>query len=288
MKISLPKLHWQIFIGMILGVFVGTQITPQSIFLGVRIFDTMVLVGDLFLNGLKMVVIPLIISTIITGTAKIAQEKDLGRLGSMTALYYVLTGIIAIGVCLFLMNTLHPGIIDGKPAQHLLGLNQLDPSVLQHVEETSQEGFSRFLYRLLPPNIVFAATKGELLGLIVFSLLFGYATRHLQSETRKTLLQFWEAVFNVMMHITNLIIRFAPIGVFAFMVKVAATTGHQAPSHLFLFYFPCLSLTYVCNLAHSSLPYRSHQSFKTLQSNASRSFNGFFDQLFGSHTTDYY
>ena len=83
MDFKLPKLHWQILIGLILGIMFGTQISLDTTFLEISLFDTVNLVGNLFLNALKMMVVPLIISTIIIGTARIAQEKDLGRLGGM-------------------------------------------------------------------------------------------------------------------------------------------------------------------------------------------------------------
>lgn len=236
MDFKLPKLHWQILIGLILGILFGTQISLDTTFLGINLFDTVNLVGNLFLNALKMMVVPLIISTIIIGTARIAQEKDLGRLGGMTFTYYAITGAIAILVGLIVLNAVKPGIVNGEPAQHLLGLTELDESLLAGVEATSQAGFSHFLYRLLPPNIVQAANEGQLLGLIVFSLLFGYGTRHLKPSLRKTFLKFWEASFEVLMHITNIIIRFAPIGVFAFMAKVAATTGLDALRPLATFF----------------------------------------------------
>ncbi len=128
------KLHWQILIAIILASIVGHLVGEESGFLGVAFYDVFDFVGTLFINALKMLIVPLIASSIIVGVAGIGTSGDLGRLGGKTLLFYAITTLSAILVGLVLVNTVQPGVVNGEPAQELLALSA-DADALQRRSE---------------------------------------------------------------------------------------------------------------------------------------------------------
>ena len=117
------KLHWQILIAIILAVIVGSLSGTRAEVFGVRLYPVFSFIGALFMNALKMIIVPLVVSSIITGVAGIGGGGGIGRLGGKTLLYYLTTSLIAILLGLILVNLFQPGIIDGHPAKEVLGLS---------------------------------------------------------------------------------------------------------------------------------------------------------------------
>jgi Na+/H+-dicarboxylate symporter len=170
-----------------------------------------------------MIIVPLIVSSIIVGIAGIGGGKGLARLGGKTILYYMLTSLIAILIGLFFVNLLTPGIIDGQPASQVLGLSQQQADIAQEaVGERGISDIAGVFLSMVPPNIVMAAANGQMLGLIFFSLLFGFFLARIEEDYAEAQYNFWNGMFNIMMSITDLIMKFAPLGVFALVAKVVA------------------------------------------------------------------
>ncbi|MBT4880428.1 MAG: dicarboxylate/amino acid:cation symporter [Alphaproteobacteria bacterium] len=234
------KLHWQILLAITLGAVAGWITGREWNLFGLSFYDIYDFFGTLFLNALRMLVIPLIVTSITSGISTIAQKGTIGRLGGKTVGYYTITSLIAILTGLALVNLLTPGIINGEPSKLLLGLEGLDESTLEKIHAHGAGDIAGIFLRMVPPNIVKAALDGQFLGLIVFSLLFGYGIAKLKGPHRKTLTQFWQGAFQIFMNITDLIIKFAPIGVFALSAKVTATTGLSAFQPLAMFFFTVL------------------------------------------------
>jgi proton glutamate symport protein len=235
------KLHWQIVIALILAVIVGSLTGKEAGLFGLKFFDVYTFVGAIFLNALKMLIVPLITSSIIIGVAGMGAHKALGRLGGKTIAYYATTSLIAILIGLVLVNIISPGIIDGQPAKDLIGLSADTGAISQKVEGKGAGDIAQVFLRMVPTNIVAAAANGQMLGLIFFSLLFGFFMTKLKGPNSETIYQFWDSVYNVMMLITDWVMRFAPIGVFALVAKVVASTGFDAFKPLMLF-FICVVL----------------------------------------------
>jgi proton glutamate symport protein len=234
------KLHWQIFIALLLGVMAGLMTGAESVWLGLRIYAFYEFAGTLFLNALKMLIVPLIFSSIVVGISGVSNQGGVGRLGSKTLAYYLFTSTIAIIVGLTLVNLVQPGMVDGQPAKAMLGLSAETANVLEQVKGRSGGDVIAVFLRMVPPNIVRAAADGQMLGLIFFGLLFGYFMSSIQREYAQTLQNFWQGVFEVMMRITELIMKFAPIGVFALVAKVVAVSGLDAFLPLAVFFFTVL------------------------------------------------
>ena len=167
--------------------------------------------GDLFLRALKMIIIPLIISSLISGVTNIGTGGNLGRLGLKTISYYILTSTFAIVTGLILVNLIKPGIgADLNFSQTVSGL----------VEK--QKSLGQTLIEIVPENIFTAFTENQMLSVIFFAVLFGFFIIQVKPESREVLKKAFNAIFEVMMKITLFIIRFTPLGIFGIVARVVA------------------------------------------------------------------
>ena len=231
------KLHWKILISLILSFIIGLwsnlsvdqQSTPPTWFAGLK--ETCLFIGTLFLNGLKMVVIPLVVTSIICGVAKIGSEAGFGRLGLKTIGFYALTGFFAVCTGLLCVNLMNPGIVDDKVREKMLSSASDSQSAkiegaIDHADKGLQ-GLVEIFHRMVPSNLFKAATEGQLLGLIFFGLLFGFFVSRLSPKARETQVAFWESLNAVILSITKLIISFAPIGVFGLVTPTLMQVGFE-------------------------------------------------------------
>ncbi len=218
------KLHWQILIALGLAVVAGMLAGKEASIFGVLFYDIFNFVGTLFLNALKMIIVPLIVSSIVVGIAGVGGTVGLGRLGGKTVLYYLATSLLAILTGLLLVNLFAPGIIDGQPARDVLGLNLEQAAIASDKVGSRGVGdIADVFLSMVPPNIVAAAANGQMLGLIFFSLLFGYFMTRIGEARQDMQLTFWQGVYHTMMKITDFIMKFAPLGVFGLVAKVIAS-----------------------------------------------------------------
>jgi len=207
------KLHWQILIALMFGILYGLYFTEY-----VKYVSWM---GDLFLRGLMMVIIPLILSSIISGITNIGSAENLGRLGLKTILYYVATSTFAILTGLFFVNIMGPG----KGAD--LGFSQIVEGL-----GVARESFGQTLLNIIPKNIFIALTEGRMLSIIFFAILFGFFITKVNQKPRIFLTDFFKASFEVMMKITLFVIKFTPIGIFGIIAKVVAEQAGDMSSLL--------------------------------------------------------
>ena len=222
------KLHWQILISLVLAVLAGYLSGTEGTLLGIKLYAVYTFIGALFMNALKMIIVPLIISSIITGVSGVGGSQGLGRLGGKTVLFYMTTSLLAILTGLLFVNVLNPGIVNGEPAREVLGLSQeAVAEVAEKVQGRSASDLSDVFLSMVPPNIVLAAAEGQMLGLIFFSLLFGYFMTRIDKASGDLLNRFWQGVADVMMGITDLIMKFAPLGVFGLVAKTVAGIGPE-------------------------------------------------------------
>ena len=237
------KLHWRILIAIVLAAVLGTITGTETTIFGVSFYGIYDFLGTLFLNALRMIIVPLIMATIITGIASISSGNDLGRMGLKTMTYYAASSTIAILVGLVFVNLFSPGVIDGLPVGERLNLT-LDSadvdSAVASVEGRGGGDIVQIFIRMVPTNIVAAAANGEMLGLIFFSLVFGYFMSRIPAGPRETLLSFWKGVSETMMKITMWIMQFAPYGVFGLVAKTIAATGFEAFLPMLWFFITAL------------------------------------------------
>jgi Na+/H+-dicarboxylate symporter len=234
------QLHWQILIALALAVVAGSLTDTDGRLLGLHVMPVYEFVGSLFLNALKMIIVPLVAASIITGVGSLGGGS-LGRLGGKTILYYLTTSTLAICIGLAAVNIVQPGVIDGAPANEVLGLQQDAGEITERVAGKDAGDIVEIFLRMFPPNIVSAASdNGQLLGIIVFSLLFGYFMARIERDQGQVLGRFFAGVFEVMMRITHLVMRFSPIGVFALVAKVVSVSGLQVFGSLLAFFLTVL------------------------------------------------
>jgi proton glutamate symport protein len=234
-------LHWQILIALALAVLAGLTIGNDASLFGISAYQVYDFLGTLFLNALKMLIVPLILSSIIVGMMGISSGDSLGRLGGRTLLYYGSTSLLAILTGLLIVNLTHPGIIDGQPAKELIGLSEDVEEFTGQVEGKGAGDVVAVFLRMVPANIVSAAAEGQMLGLIFFSLLFGYFLTKIRDPQFTVLKNFWQGLLDVMMEIADWVMKFAPLGVFALVAKVVASSGFGAFKPLAIFFFTVLS-----------------------------------------------
>jgi len=235
------KLHWQIVIALVLAVIAGTLTGTDAGVFGISFYSVYEFFGTLFLNALKMLIVPLVVSSIITGMAGASRSDAFGRLGVKTLSYYLVTSLLAILVGLLMVNLYAPGIVDGNPAREVLGMSADTSNMLAKTAGKGAGDVIDVFLRMVPTNVVAAAANGQLLGLIFFSLLFGFFMTRIHDRYVETMKNFWHGIFEVMMRITDWVMKFAPIGVFALVAKVVASTGFGAFQPLAVFMLTVLS-----------------------------------------------
>jgi Na+/H+-dicarboxylate symporter len=175
-------------------------------------------IGDLFLRLLKMITVPLIVTSLVTGVAGLGKTSRLGTMFGRTMLYYLTTSLLAIVTGILIVNLVQPGVgadIPGTSGKSAIADQQQSlPSVLADQVQ-----------KMIPENPIYAIANGDFLSIIVFSILLGIFIIRTGGESGERLRGFFEAGFDVMMQMTLFIISLAPIGVFAFMLFATASQG---------------------------------------------------------------
>ena len=233
-RITGLALHWQIAIALGLAVVVAALVGESTTLLGLPVVDILDFFGGLFLNALKMVVVPLIVSSIIIGVRNMASQDSFGRVGSKTVGLYIVTGAVAVTTGLVLVNLIAPG--SGESAKALTSSLPDASQVLNSVEGRGAGDLVHVISRAIPPNVVEAAANTELLALIFVSVVFGYFMSRMNNSAGETLQSFWTGVHEVMIAITLWIMRFAPIGVFALVGRTFILSGFEALESLGWFF----------------------------------------------------
>lgn len=213
----MPHKHAVILLIFIaLGVFVGA-------FCGWYLGESMLQIewlGKLFLNALKMMIIPLIVAAVISGVASMGDIRKLERLGGITVLYYISTTAIAVFIGLIMVNIIQPGA----------GLNISGGVIPDKVLGKEETGISDILLSMVSPNLVKSASETKLLPLILFSILFSAALTTL-GEKGKPVLAFFDGLNEAMMKLVTWLMYLAPLGIFAL---VAARLGMAGGGEAFL------------------------------------------------------
>ena len=224
-----------ILIAMVVGAAVGWGVGPEGTLGGVHVLPVLDTVGTMFINLLKMLIVPLILASVITGVASLGSGPDLGRLGGKTLGFYVITTLIAVLIALMLVNLIVPGVIDGEPQRHALALTKDAGEVAAGVKSRAESSVLDSIKGIVPANMVDAALNTKMIGLVLFSILFGFFLARIAQPYRDNVYGFWHGVFLIMMRMTGFVMFLAPIGVFALIAKVVAISGFEAGHSLLLF-----------------------------------------------------
>lgn len=212
-KLSLAK---QIIIGLVAGIIVGV------VFCGNKYLEAYLTpLGDIFIKMMEMIVMPIVISSIVVGVSGVGDIKKLGRLGGKTLIYFEVVTTFAIIVGLVVANIFKPGV--GINIANLVSHN-IDTYNITG-EATANGGIIKTLLGIVPTNIFASLSEGNMLAIIFFSILFGLGISTLEEEQKTLLNKLFESVTNVMFWITNLVMKLAPIGVFALIAVTVSKFG---------------------------------------------------------------
>lgn len=229
------KTPWSVFIAIFAAFFVGKITGTEASIFGITYYSLFNLFGTLFIHALTLVVVPLVSSSIITGIARIGKDSSFGKLGIKVFGFYFLTTMSAVIIGLLFVNLFAPGKVESLQAM-IQSDHASAGQIAAHLAQEDQVSFYRLLLNIIPSNILEAFSKGEMLGLIFFSLLFGYAISKISKEPSQQLQQFFQGIFQAMIQITHMVMKILPFGVFCLVAKVAATTGLESLSSLALFF----------------------------------------------------
>lgn len=221
------KLHWQIIIGLVTGTLFGILAAWNQ--WGGFTQDWIAPFGTIFVNLLKLIAVPLVFSSLVTGIASLADISQLSRMGGKTIGIYLATTAVAITIGLVVVNLFQPGSM--MPQE--VGV-QLQEAYQENVEDTAasieivkERGPLQPLVDIVPTNIVGAASSNRsMLQVVFFSLLFGIGLMLVQNEGTATVARFISGMNDVIIKIVDLIMLVAPIGVFALMAgTITAIAG---------------------------------------------------------------
>lgn len=202
------------FLGAIAGLLFGEPLA-----------ETIGWIGDLFMRLLRMVIVPLVVTSIIAGVASLGAGSDIGRLFGKTLGYYVLSSMLAIMAGLVAVNLIKPGV----------GANMTGAAQAELPELATPGSPVELILDIVPENVIAAAASADMLALIFFSIVFGTAIAVLPLGPRTLLNDVFQALFEAMMRLTSGVIAFLPIGVFALITRMVATTGFEAFGALALY-----------------------------------------------------
>ena len=196
-------LYWQILIAFALSVLYGLFFSEH-----VHLVAWM---GDIFIKALKMIIIPLIFTSIISGIANVGSGDNLGRLGFKTIVYYLSTSTAALFTGLVIVNIFKPGVgADLGFANQVEGLG------------VAKESFGSTLMNIVPDNLFVAMVENQMLAIIFFAILMGFFITKTKEKSQKILNGFFDSIFELIMKITLFVIRFTPYGIFGIVAKQIA------------------------------------------------------------------
>lgn len=227
-KISLG--NW-ILIGMILGFIVGLILNfwvKDPFIKDIVLIDNVFYIGGtVFIKLMKMLVVPLVFCSIVVGVASISDIRKIGKIGGTTILIYLLTTALAITIALLIAGIIKPG-----EGLNMAGLAQANLTTAQSMADT--------VINIIPDNPINSLASGDMLPVIIFGVLIGIILAKLREET-KTVNKLFEEGNTIMMEMTSIVMKFAPIGVFCLMAKTFAGLGFEGLMPL-LKYIGCVLL----------------------------------------------
>ena len=237
MKQPLYKyLYFQVIVAIIIGILLG-HFQPT---LGA----SMKPLGDGFIKLIKMIIAPIIFCTVVIGIASMGDVKKVRRVGGKALLYFEVLSTVALTIGLIIMNFFRPG------SNMNVDFSSLDPASVANYTKaaSSNHGFADFLLNIIPSTVVDAFAKGDILQVLFFSVLFGFALSALGPQGKK-LLTIIEDISQVFFKIINIIMRFAPLGAFGVMAFTIGNYGLKSLGPLAelmgTFYLTCLLFIFV-------------------------------------------
>jgi len=211
---------WWVLIAIVLGIVIGPLVGEEKTFFYIRPFAIFDLIGKLFLNALSLIVAPLVMSAIIDGISRLGKEHSFKRVGSKTILTFLTINFIGIVIAIVIAHIFSPFW-----KTQVASLSQVGFEGAKQAFTSSATQVDQLLLQFIPTNIFEALAKNQIIGLIFFSLLFGFSISKIPMLASTTLKQFFSGIFQTMIQMTHFIMKFLPLGIFCLIAKQFASSG---------------------------------------------------------------
>jgi len=224
------KLWLQVLIGMVLGIMLGIILSPDAAIVNAEksllITNWLALPGNLFLQLIKLVVIPLVFSSIIVGILSSGSPKFIKKIGPKLALYFIITTTIAVLIGLAVTSIIQPGSFVDVPQTTTSVTEQLNFETINIPEA---------LINILPSNVLETMVNEDMFGIIILTIIFGIALLHTNKKHRGPAMNLLETIQTVSMTVVKWAMHLAPIAVFGLMTKITAEVGLSALAGLSMY-----------------------------------------------------
>ena len=210
------RLTRYIMIGLVLGIIIGAvmhaTMTPEAVTDAVKWFK---MITDIFLRLIKMIVAPLVFATLVAGIVHMGDSASLGRVGAKTMTWFIGATLVSLVLGMILVNTLQPGVASGLDLSRAVGSSGIDA---KHVDMFTT------ITEMVPKSIFEAMANTTMLQIVIFSVFFGVALSAV-GDKGIPIVKGIDALVEVMLVVTNYVMRVSPIAVFAAMTKAIAVNG---------------------------------------------------------------
>ncbi len=238
------QLHTKILIGLVAGIVVGAAAKLSGMVGLQHLLGSLDPVGTAFINLITMVVIPLVVASLVVGTASLGDLRKLGRIGGKTLVYYLATTAIAVTIGLAISNAVTPGSGVAPATRDAITARYGGDAAARMNLAATAPSTTETLLRIIPRNPVKSAADMDLLPLIFFTVLFGAALTAIEADYRDAVLKFFQGVNQASMTLINWIMELAPYAVFVLIASVVANFGFDLLRSLLIY-----TLTVVAGLA---------------------------------------
>ena len=231
-------LHWKIIIGMLLGVIFG--ISAHSLGFNDFTSDWIKPWGVIFVNLLKLIAVPLVFASLIKGVASLSDITRLSKIGSRTVLLYLFSTVLSVSIGLFLVNTFKPGNSFSEEKKYELREKYSSKADLKinDAKSVEENGPLQFVVDIVPVNIISSASENKnMLQIIFFAILFGISIIVIPDEKTIYVRGFFDGINDIILYIVDLIMKFAPYGVFALLASLVVDFGASIDLFLALGYY---------------------------------------------------
>lgn len=216
-----------------MGALCGILLNLSTNFFHVVSADTTALIlsivkpfGDMFIRMIQMVVIPLVFASLLLGVASLGDPRKLGRIGSKTIIYFLVTTGLAVSIGLVLANAVQPGAgFDADLKNQLIESNKEELSEKKMLKESAKQSFGDIIVNIIPKNPIEDMAKGNMLPVIFFALMVGICLAFIDADKAAHMIKFFDGVNDIMIVIVNIAMKFAPYGVFSLIMVVTCSFG---------------------------------------------------------------
>lgn len=240
MKRVVKKLWFQVILGMILGVCFGLLLSPSAFALvdsatAFKIAPWIALIGNIFLALIKMIVIPLVLSSIILGITSAKSVEALRKMGLIIVPYYISSTLFAVTLGIIITNFINPGSYVSKDI-----INQITVANIQVEKETQNISIPDLIVDLIPVSIAKAELSGNILAFVILAIFAGVALLNLKDEESKPLIDLAKSLQAFSMKIVEWAMKLAPYAVFGLICSITIKIGFDAISSMFMYVFTIL------------------------------------------------